>query len=211
MTDDADDADDVPRARRWLEPGQVGALRKACYRDGRSGARARRDDALVTLLYDAALRAEELVALDVSNLRERSLFLSAGVQIADATNPSPSASRLVLDPDTVRTLNAHLEGREADGSALFRGESGRITVGEVRTAVREAAEAAGVRPHGVDGSRGDPADVTPAVLRHSAAWRLLHADPGASLYDVRSRLRHASLDETKRVCEGFRESSATRE
>lgn len=192
-------------ARQWLEPGQVGALRDACYRDGRPSDRARRDDAIVTLLYDAALWPQELVALDVGNLRERSLFLPADVQVADGTNPSPSSRRVTLDDDTVRTLNDHLGERSAGTDALFPGEDGRISVDEVHRVLRTAAEAAGVAPHRVDGSRGDPADVTPETIRHSAAWRLLNAAPGASLYDVRSRLRHGSLETTKRVYEGFHE------
>ncbi|MFB6281646.1 MAG: tyrosine-type recombinase/integrase [Haloferacaceae archaeon] len=203
MPADSDSPD--RRARRWLEPGQVGALREACYRDGRPAARARRDDAAVTLLYDAALRAAELAALDASNLRDRSLFLPAEAQVADGTGRSPGARRLPLDDDTLRTLNAHLDARATDADALFCGADGRVTVPEVRDLVRSAAEAAGVAPHRADGSRGDPAEVTPATLRHSAAWRLLYAGRGASLYDVQSRLRHASLDATKRLCEGFRE------
>lgn len=203
MTADADGPNG--RARRWLEPGQIGALRKACYRDGRSGAHARRDDAVVTLLYDAALRAAELVALDATDLRERSVFLSADLLEAAGTDPSPSARRITLDDDTIRTLQAHLDGRSTDADALFRGSDGRITVAEVRDVLEDAAEAAGVAPHCADGSRGDPGDVTPKTIRHSAAWRLLHAERGTSLYDVRSRLRHDSLDETRRLCEGFRE------
>lgn len=196
------DGSDV-RARRWLDPGQVGALRDACFRDGRSSVRARRDDALVTLLYDAALRAEELVALDVSNLRERSLFLPASVQVEGPTNPSPTTRRITLDDETIRTLNAYLAERRTDADALFPGESGRITVEEVERALRAAAEAADVAPHHVDGSRGEPSDVTPETIRDSTAWRMLHAERGASLYDVRSRLRHDSLETTRRVYEEF--------
>jgi len=204
MTPDPDGTD--RRACRWLEPGQIGALRTACYRDDRPEACERRDDAMIALLYDAALRASELVALDVDNLRERSVFLPAGIQVADPTNPSPSTRRITLADDTIRTLNAHLDGRSAETSALFRGDDGRITVREVRRAIRDAAAAADVVPHHLDGSRGDPADVTPETIRHSTAWRMLNAERGASLYDVQSRLRHASLDATKQVYAGFYES-----
>lgn len=204
MTPDPDDTD--RRAHRWLEPDQIGALRKACYRDDRPEVRQRRDDAMIALLYDAALRAAELVALDVDTLRERSVFLPAGLQVADATNPSPSTRRIALADDTIRTLNAHLDERSAETSALFRGDDGRITVREVRRALRDTAAAADVAPHHLDGSRGDHADVTPETIRHSTAWRMLNAERGASLYDVQSRLRHASLDATKQVYAGFYES-----
>lgn len=197
------DADDDGPARRWLTPGQIGALREACYRDDRPGIRQRRDDAVVTLLYDAALRAEELVRLDVDDLRERSVFLAADLQVPDATNPSPTTRRVTLADDTIRTLNAHLDGRSTDASALFLGADGRITVPEIRRLVRDAAEAADVAPHHVDGSCGAPADVTPETVRHSTAWRMLNGERGASLYDVQSRMRHASLDATKRVYGDF--------
>lgn len=201
MSTDADDAD--IRAQWWLDPGGIGALRDGCDRDGRPAARSRRDDALVTLLYDAALWAEELVALDVTNLRERSVFLPAGVQVARPTNPSPSAERIVLFDETIRTLNGYLAGRETDADALFVGESGRMTVEEVERALVAAAEAAGVRPHGPDGSRGEPSDVTPETIRDSTAWRMLYAEQGNSLYDVQNRLRHDSVETTRRVCEGL--------
>ena len=182
MATDTDDAD--IRARWWLDPGGIGALRDGCDRDGRPAADRRRDDALVTLLYDAALWAEELAALDVTNLRERSVFLPAGVQVAGPTNPSPSAERIVLFDETIRTLNGYLAERETDADALFVGESGRITVEEVERALRTAAEAADVRPHGAGGARGEPSDVTPETIRHSTAWRMLYAEQGNSLYDV---------------------------
>jgi hypothetical protein len=139
---------------------------------------------------------------DLSKL-EYGSFLAAGLQVPDATNPSPTTRRVTLADDTIRTLNAHLDGRSTDASALFLGADGRITVPEVRRLVRDAAEAADVAPHHADGSRGTPADVTPETIRHSTAWRMLNAERGASLYDVQSRMRHASLDATKRVYGDF--------
>jgi len=61
-----------------------------------------------------------------------------------------------------------------------------------------AAEA-GVEPYLVDGGRGDPSDVTPHALRHSVAYRMMNAEDGNTLYDVRNRLRHRSIQTTERV------------
>jgi integrase/recombinase XerC/integrase/recombinase XerD len=70
--------------------------------------------------------------------------------------------------------------------------------------LHDVAEAAGVHPWKVDGSRGDADDVTPHSLRHSVAYRMLHEEEGNTLYDVRNRLRHRSLQTTERVYDHFR-------
>jgi integrase/recombinase XerC/integrase/recombinase XerD len=63
---------------------------------------------------------------------------------------------------------------------------------------RVAAEA-GVKPVHRDGSRGSPSDVTPHALRHSVAYRMMNTEDGNTLYDVRNRLRHRSIQTTERV------------
>ena len=47
--------------------------------------------------------------------------------------------------------------------------------------------------------RGDPEDVTPHTLRHSVAYRMLNVESDNTFYDVRNRLRHASIQTTERV------------
>ena len=42
-------------------------------------------------------------------------------------------------------------------------------------------------------------DVTSHTLRHSVAYRMLNVEDGNTFYDVRNRLRHASLQTTERV------------
>ncbi len=61
------------------------------------------------------------------------------------------------------------------------------------------AEEAEVQPFLRDGSQGEPAEVTPHALRHSVAWRMMNAEEGHTLYDVRNRLRHRSIETTERV------------
>lgn len=72
----------------------------------------------------------------------------------------------------------------------------------VRNTVRDAAEAAQVRPFTVNG-RGAPADVTPHTLRHSVAYRMLNREEENTLYDVTKRLRHATIQTTERVYSHF--------
>jgi len=69
----------------------------------------------------------------------------------------------------------------------------------VRNAISKIVEETGVEPYLVDGSRGDPGDVTPHALRHSVAYRMMNAEEGNTLYDVRNRLRHRSIQTTEQV------------
>jgi len=77
--------------------------------------------------------------------------------------------------------------------------SDRITTQGVRNAISKIVEETGVEPYLVDGSRGDPGDVTPHALRHSVAYRMMNAEEGNTLYDVRNRLRHRSIQTTEQV------------
>lgn len=60
-----------------------------------------------------------------------------------------------------------------------------------------------VRPQQLAGGQGDPTDLTPHTLRHSVAYRMLHEEDGYTLYDVRNRLRHSSIETTKRDYDHF--------
>jgi|APHM01.1.fsa_nt_gi Phage integrase family. len=78
-----------------------------------------------------------------------------------------------------------------------------MTTEAVRQVIQSLADRAEVRPHTIAGRRGDPGDVTPHVLRHSVAYRLLHDEDAYRLYDVRNRLRHATIQTTERVYDHF--------
>jgi integrase/recombinase XerC/integrase/recombinase XerD len=65
--------------------------------------------------------------------------------------------------------------------------------------ISKIAEETGVRPYLVDGTRGESGDVTPHALRHSVAYRMMNAEDGNTLYDVRNRLRHRSIQTTEQV------------
>lgn len=70
----------------------------------------------------------------------------------------------------------------------------------VRRLVPEIAETAAVRPQTID---GEGSAVTPHTLRHGVASRMLHAEDGSTLYDVRNRPRHATTTTTEERYDHF--------
>lgn len=189
------------RASVWLKPEQVDAMRTACY-ERFPDYLQQRNEAIVALLYDTGLRVGELVAVDVAMLRESNsvLYLPAHIQKDYPNDNSPKPASLELASDTTRLLSSYLANRWKDTDALFPSRSSsRITTQGVRDLVHAVADAAGVEPFMADGSRGDPADVTPHALRHSVAYRMMNAEEGNTLYDVRNRLRHRSIQTTEQV------------
>ncbi len=188
------------RASTWVKPDQVDALRSAVYRC-RPDYLQQRDDTTLAVLYDAGLRVGELVALDVDDLRDdrTSLYLPTSKQKGYPTDSDPPPATLGLGGDTTRTLSAYLSNRWKDPDALFPSRSSdRITTSSVRRMLKTVAAEADVRPYLVEGGRGDPDDVTPHALRHGVAWRMMNAEEGNTLYDVRNRLRHRSITTTER-------------
>ena len=188
--------DDGGRARTWLKPDQFEQLRDECLTDTCPTYLQDRDEAIVTLAYDAGLRAGEVAGLDVNHvdLDAGTVYLPASIQKG---NPSPAT--LGLDRDTVRTLRRYLRDRWKDTDALFPTRSSeRITTRSLRRLVEKLAVAADVEPHVAGGGVGEPADVTPHTLRHSVAYRIIQVD-GGRLEDVQLRLRHANRRTTDRV------------
>jgi integrase len=187
-----------------MKPAQVEDLRDAAH-EGRHGPR---DEALVTLLYDTGLRRGELVGVNrgMLDLDEEELRIPAHIQKDYPNENSPSPATFELDRSgdlrTVRALRAwdsHRDGVEA----LFPSQkSDRMTGKAINDVVKRLAERAGVEPYQYDG-RGDSADVSAHTLRHSVAWRMLRAEEDNTLYDVRNRLRHATILTTERKYDHF--------
>jgi Site-specific recombinase XerD len=153
-------------------------------------------------MYDTGVRVGELVAIDTEHLRENNsvLYLPAHIQKEYPTDNSPSAARLGLASDTTRTLSSYLSRRWKDTPALFPSRSSdRISTQGVRNMIQQVASEAGVEPFHRDGTRDDPEEVTPHALRHSVAYRMMNTEDGHTLYDVRNRLRHRSIQTTERV------------
>ena len=189
------------RAKVWLRPAQVDDLRSACYDVGADYLQ-QRNEAMIALMYDTGVRVGELVSIDVDHLREsnRALYLPTRLQKDYPTDSSPPPATLELASDVSRLLSSYLTNRWKDSAALFPSRSAdRITTQGVRDALRKISVAAGVEPYLLDGLRGEPGDVTPHALRHSVAFRMMNAEDGNELYDVRNRLRHRSITTTEQV------------
>nr|WP_256399922.1 hypothetical protein [Haloarchaeobius litoreus] len=77
-----------------------------------------------------------------------------------------------------------------------------MTTEAVPDVVSRAAVGAEVRPHTVRGN-GEPTDVTPHTLRHSVAYRMLNREDENTLYDVRNRLLHVTIQTTEKVYDHF--------
>jgi integrase len=189
----------------WLKPEQVEAMRDAAH-EGRHGPR---DDAIVTLLYDTGLRRGELssVNLDMLDVDDGTLRIPAMIQkdYPNENTPSPVTFQLDRSGDlrTVRAMNAYLSTRDDVSEALFPSQkSDRMTGKAINDVVKRLSDRADVAPY-VYGGRGEPGDVTAHTLRHSVAWRMLRAEESNTLYDVRNRLRHASILTTEREYDHF--------
>jgi len=189
------------KASVWLKPEQVDRMRSATVEQSATYLAAR-NDALIATLYDTGLRVAEAVALDVEDhvdLDDGVIVLPADIQKDYPTDRSPSYTEIELDDETVRTLRMYLAGRWKDTEALWPSrQADRMSTESVRNVVRDAAVAADVRPLTLAG-RGEPEDVTPHTLRHSVAYRMLNVEEGNTFYDVRNRLRHATIQTTERV------------
>ena len=196
-----ENTDTKVRAKVWLRPEQIDALRSACYDTGADYLQ-QRNEAIIALMYDTGVRVGELVALDVDHLRDgnTALYMPSSIQKDYPTDSTPDPATIGLDSGVSRLLSSYLTNRWKDSEALFPSRSSdRITTQGVRDALRKVAVEADVRPYLLDGSRGDATDVTPHALRHSVAFRMMNAEDGNELYDVRNRLRHRSITTTEQV------------
>ena len=189
----------------WVKPEQVEALRDVAH-EGRHGPR---DEALVTMLYDTGLRRAELSAVDrdMLDLDVEELRIPPRIQKDYPNDNTPSPATFELDRSgdlrTARTLRSYLNTRDDDRAPLFLSQkNARLSGKAINDVVKRLAERASLRPYGYDG-RGGPDDVTAHTLRHSVAWRMLRAEEGNTLYDVRNRLRHATIVTTERKYDHF--------
>ncbi|GAI13615.1 unnamed protein product, partial [marine sediment metagenome] len=143
---------------------------------------ARRNNAIIVLLYSSGIRLAELVNLDLADidLKERQLKVRA-------KNGNESYSPLTQE--AVGTLKSYIEVRKARGNAedeaLFTTRTGeRIKRRDIQRIVPKYAKEAGINKK-----------VTPHTLRHSIAIHLL--DRGMNLGYVQAFLRHASASTTQ--------------
>lgn len=189
------------RAKVWVTPSQVEALRSACYTTGAEYLQ-QRNEAISAFMYDTGLRVGEAVQVDKTLLRNGNseLYLPTDIQKDYPNENSPPPVTLTLSKDTARLLSAYLNSRWKDPPALFPSRSSnRISEQGVRDMLHKIADEAEVQPYKIDGTRGNASDVTPHALRHGVAYRMMNEEDENTLYDVRNRLRHRSIQTTERI------------
>lgn len=100
------------RAKVWLKPEQVDALRTTCYEIGADYLQ-QRNEAIIATLADTGLRVGELVALEVDHLRNGNakLYLPTSIQKDYPTDNSPPPATIRLASDTQRLLSSYLNNR----------------------------------------------------------------------------------------------------
>jgi integrase/recombinase XerC len=150
-------------------------------------ALARRDRAILEMLYGAGLRVSECCALDLDDVDRQ----ERDVALVHVRRGKGGKARLVpVGGKALAALDAYLEVRDrlagdpSGQSALFRNHrGGRLTVRAVQQHMRRDVIRAGVP------------SATPHALRHSFATHLL--DGGADLRAIQELLGHASLSSTQ--------------
>jgi integrase/recombinase XerC len=172
----------LPRERRrlpvFLDPGQAAALMELPHGDDML---ARRDRAILELLYGCGMRVSELCSLRVEDAD------LIGEQIR--VRGKGKRERIVpLGRKAGAALAAYLDTRRqiACPWLIVNNRGQRLTARSVRRMVRRYSSRLPALPEGV----------SPHALRHSFATHLLEA--GADLRAVQELLGHASLSTTQR-------------
>jgi integrase/recombinase XerD len=168
----------IPKA---LTEGEVDALLAAVPGDG---PRARRDRAILEVLYAGGLRISELVGLDLEDLDLLDgLVRVLGKGSKERIAPLGRSAREAVG-DYLTTGRPELVGRTSTAALFLNARGGRLTRQGAWLIVRGAGDRAGL------GGR-----LFPHVLRHSCATHML--DHGADIRVVQELLGHASLSTTQ--------------
>lgn len=177
------------RVPEYLERDEVKAIFAQIKQNTALG---QRDDALLRLLYNTGMRAQELVDLNINHVRfSRPYYVRIhGKGQRERTCP--------LWAETIKALKRYLERRTVrldDTAPLFvNGENNRLTRFGVRYIVaHRVAEAAKVCPSLLTRK------VTPHTWRHTTATHLLQSNVDLSM--IRSWLGHASIETTNTYVE----------
>ncbi len=172
----------LPRERKrlpaFLDPGQAAALMELPKGDG---LLARRDRAIMEMLYGCGLRVSELCSLRVEDVD----LIGEQVKVRG----KGSRERIVpVGRMAANAVRAYLEVRKGARCPwlVLNRHGGRLTARSVRRLVRSYSRRLPALPEGV----------SPHALRHSFATHLLEA--GADLRAVQELLGHASLATTQR-------------
>lgn len=149
---------------------------------------ARRDTAILTLLYGAGLRIAEALSLTKRTVED---LLRRRVTTLAITGKGGKQRIVPLLPAVTAALSAYratcpfLVAAEPDDSFFIGARGAPLDPGVVQRAVRRLREKLGL-----------PQSTTPHALRHSFATHLLGA--GGDLRTIQELLGHASLSTTQR-------------
>jgi integrase/recombinase XerD len=177
----------IPSKRRnrtditYLTPGEVTALLAAPDTATRAG---HRDHAMLQFAVTTGLRVSELTATTPGNIH-----LGTGAHVT-CQGKGRKNRTTPLDPETVAVLHPYISSLPDPDSPLFPARSG--------TAMSTGAAAARLTLHTTAAASTCPTlaskNVTPHVLRHTAAMRLLSA--GIDTTVIALRLGHESTETT---------------
>jgi integrase/recombinase XerD len=154
------------------------------------GPAARRDRALLELLYGTGARISEAVGLDLGDVDLRARLVrvlgkGGKERVVPLGRMATAALEDWLAPPGRPTVAAKRRGRRDDAEALFLNLRGRrLTRQGAWEVVRRHARAAGLADR-----------LSPHVLRHSCATHML--DHGADVRAVQELLGHASITTTQ--------------
>ena len=164
----------LPRA---VDAGRLLALLKSLA--ARSDTQARRDYALILLLYGSGLRIAEALSLHIGDIDGDSLRI---------TGKGGKQREVPLLIPALRAIEDYLQTRKGAGAEepLFTGSrGGRLNPGVAQRRMRDLRREFGL-----------PETLTPHALRHSFATHLLAED--MNLREIQELLGHASLSTTQR-------------
>lgn len=154
----------------------------------RGDLRGKRDYALLNLLIRTGLRTVEVARANIEDIRQEG---GEAVLWIQGKGRDAKDEFVLLTPSTLRPINDYLQarGKAAPGAPLFaslsdRNHGGRLTTRSISRIVKERLAGIGL---------GD-GRLTAHSLRHTAVTLALQG--GATLQEVRSMARHASIDTT---------------
>jgi site-specific recombinase XerD len=152
----------------------------------------RRDDALLRVLYNTGARAQEIVDINMLDIRLSRPYLVRlhGKGYKERTCP--------LWPDTMKAIKSYLRDRKSkptDDTPLFlNSKGGRLTRFGLRYIIAHRVSGAGKKNPGLLTKK-----VGPHTWRHTTAMHLLQS--GVDLNMIRSWLGHSSIDTTNEYVE----------
>jgi integrase/recombinase XerC len=145
---------------------------------------ARRDQALMTLLYGCGLRINEALLLNISDLPREGFLIVSGKGQKERQVPV-----IAIVEEMILHYRQSCPFAETPDRPLFMGVKGkRLRQQVAQKAMRELRKSLGL-----------PETATPHALRHSFATHLLQN--GANLREIQELLGHASLSTTQRYTE----------